>query len=474
MLLGPKDGRQLLGPINADIREIHYCYTDFILAGLAKQQYLLDTRDSLERRLHLWNSAYPHGCRTTCPGAPETITAQPDAAEEVSNPGNATSQERLQVRRSSRISSSATSTPTTLSPLVLLLDVNDGSPSNLPAFIQPPSPTLAHVSRNTNVAVAAQPLGMSSNAAPSTPIANIGSGHFVIPAVPDAAPASQYVSPSAVTFETMKVFGAHILANRGTSPEALDGTFCFQVSGETVADAAQNLVSAINSTNRSHTTAMDLPEGVSVEGVFTLTLSKLFQLPRWCFRAYVFFLTAFIRTITNLIFSGSIDMGDVVGDGVMREILMAAIRSLLHYDHGLVEESANEDGYVGLKIAVDYVSGATLDKAFMLGVLCAIFMIKTQAGPDPISPALIQAAIGGVDSLIDYEWIRATNDQVAEKLALLPTDHQTPIPDTLELRRLFESTLPGIRVCIIWFFTLKTLTTDMALLVFKCSCVRNG
>lgn len=105
---------------------------------------------------------------------------------------------------------------------------------------------------------------------------------------------------------------------------------------------------------------------------------------------------------------------------------MGAIGLLLEPHIGLVQETG--DGYMGLRISSAFVSEATLNSAFALGALCAIFMIKAHSMPGRVSPALIQAAIGGVDSIVDYDWVKALNSETAETLSLLPSAPTIPIP----------------------------------------------
>ena len=140
---------------------------------------------------------------------------------------------------------------------------------------------------------------------------------------------------------------------------------------------------------------------------------------------------------------------DAVGSGVIREVLMEAINLLLLPERGLVQDTGNGDGYLTLRISSSslFVSNDTLNNTFALGVLCAFFMLKCHSGPDPVSPALIQAAIGGVDSIVDPEWIGVINPDVAKKLGLLPVDPNIPIPeDNQNLRILIASKMSDFRV----------------------------
>lgn len=131
----------------------------------------------------------------------------------------------------------------------------------------------------------------------------------------------------------------------------------------------------------------------------------------------------------------------------MREVLTAALLEYLRPEYGIVDDLGNEDGFMTLKISPDFAGEDTLDDIFAFGALsCAIYMIKTHVGPDPVSPALIQAAIGGINSIIDPDWVASTHEQVAEKLRLVPIDGNVPILDHRELRWHFESRLSGCRV----------------------------
>ena len=135
----------------------------------------------------------------------------------------------------------------------------------------------------------------------------------------------------------------------------------------------------------------------------------------------------------------------------MRQVLMEAIHILTSPDLGIAEDLANGDSFVTLRISPDFVNDDILDNMFTLGVLCSIFMIKTHAGPDPISPALLQAAIGGLDSIVDMDWIRGTFVEVWETFRLIPVNSEVEIPNITSLRRLFESRMAGSNVRVIVF-----------------------
>ena len=143
---------------------------------------------------------------------------------------------------------------------------------------------------------------------------------------------------------------------------------------------------------------------------------------------------------------------DSVGTGVMRDILSEAIKIA---SEGILEDLDNNDGYMTLRISADgMVSERTIDRCFALGALCTIFMIKTHGAPEPISPALIQAAIGSLSSIQERRWLRSISPPIASILSLLPTtrDYLHPIPDHPDLRSLVRSKFPGTTVCALYSF----------------------
>jgi hypothetical protein len=141
---------------------------------------------------------------------------------------------------------------------------------------------------------------------------------------------------------------------------------------------------------------------------------------------------------------------DAVGSGVMRQVLLEAIHLA---SEDILEDLDNDDGYQTLKISADFmVSDKTLRQCFALGALCTIFMIKTHSAPEPISPALIQAAIGSRYSIQDRNWVRSISPPIAAILDLLPKprNFHDPIPDHPELRSLVRTKFPGTSVCFLY------------------------
>jgi hypothetical protein len=127
---------------------------------------------------------------------------------------------------------------------------------------------------------------------------------------------------------------------------------------------------------------------------------------------------------------------DNVGNGVMRQILSEALKMCL--DENICV--TNSDNYVSLKVS-SFVSSARLDIFFALGILCAMFLIKAETGPEPVSPALLQAAIGGFDSLKDLGWLSVVFPDTAQQLALLPESHDDTIIQNPEDRKILARLL---------------------------------
>lgn len=147
----------------------------------------------------------------------------------------------------------------------------------------------------------------------------------------------------------------------------------------------------------------------------------------------------------ELFLSGGVGQ-DAVGSGVVREVLYEAIKIAASDD--IVESVDNEDGYVTLKVSTDDIVGEeSLDKCFALGVLCTFFLCKTHSAPDPISPVLLQVAIGGFDSIMDAPWLKSVCPPIAAILARLPADGNIPIPaDDRELQSALRRNLTSTSV----------------------------
>lgn len=237
---------------------------------------------------------------------------------------------------------------------------------------------------------------------------------------------SQYLDTHTSEFADFQAFEWDIETKRDSGPEFLA---CFEIEGDTVDITARGLFLALQSVHQDPQAPLISPlnDLAFVIKPTTATITKIFSYAQWFCRG------------------GLQRYGDVVGSGVLREILGGSLKLCLEPEYGMLKDTANGDGYLTLRLSPDFVSAATLDMFYALGVICALYMIKAHNGPAPISPALVQAAIGGFDSLIDEAWVRATCPEIASKLVLLPADAGTAIPDDRELRLFISSKLPGIR-----------------------------
>lgn len=144
----------------------------------------------------------------------------------------------------------------------------------------------------------------------------------------------------------------------------------------------------------------------------------------------------------------------------MRQVLSEALIVCQNKENDITEHLGNSDDYIGLKISADaIILEDTLDLYYAFGILCAIFLIKTHSAPEPVSPALIQAAIGGIDSILDPKWIASISPGVAKILALLPANPEAEIPNHPAWRAFIEARLVNSRVCLLLFYSIKSLLT---------------
>lgn len=113
---------------------------------------------------------------------------------------------------------------------------------------------------------------------------------------------------------------------------------------------------------------------------------------------------------------------DASGEGVMRQVLTQAIATCLKPELAIAQPM-DHDSFQVLRIR-DFPSLRDLDHAFALGALCAMILIRGHMSPDPVSPALLIAAICGVQGLIDIPWVRMMFPDSYSDLALLPSSPQ--------------------------------------------------
>lgn len=150
----------------------------------------------------------------------------------------------------------------------------------------------------------------------------------------------------------------------------------------------------------------------------------------------------------------------------MRQILCEALMICQSKENDITEHLSNTDEYISLKISVDGIMlEDTLDLYYAFGVLCSIFLIKTHSAPEPVSPALIQAAIGGIDSILDPDWIASISPGVAKILSLLPANPEAEIPNHPALHAFIEARLVNSRVRSLQFKSIKSLFTPKFFLV---------
>ena len=62
-----------------------------------------------------------------------------------------------------------------------------------------------------------------------------------------------------------------------------------------------------------------------------------------------------------------------------------------------------------------------------LAVLCLLYVFTFELALDPISPALLQFSIGGMVDIIDIAFVRSFAPKTANKLAVWPLDHDSPL-----------------------------------------------
>lgn len=84
------------------------------------------------------------------------------------------------------------------------------------------------------------------------------------------------------------------------------------------------------------------------------------------------------------------------------------------------EVQSTEDGFVFLQVD-EFPDADQEDYAFALGVLCTMFLLRVHSAPLPVSPALLQVTIGGIDSLVDSAWLEAILPDMFNVLKLFPS-----------------------------------------------------
>lgn len=153
---------------------------------------------------------------------------------------------------------------------------------------------------------------------------------------------------------------------------------------------------------------------------------------------------------------------DAIGDGVMRQVLSEAIR--VTSERTCQDIKTTEDSYVYLQVK-DFPDAAVEDYAFALGVLCTMFFLRVHSAPLPVSPALLQATIGGIDSVVDSAWLAAVLPDTFNLIKLFPssfdaaqdTSHLNP-KETWDLQRILHHVGKQSVRCLFLFFEDYQLT----------------
>lgn len=108
---------------------------------------------------------------------------------------------------------------------------------------------------------------------------------------------------------------------------------------------------------------------------------------------------------------------DSLGDGVTREVLDAALQiACSRVSH---PDMQTDEGFVQLAVP-EFALVEDEDNAFALGVLVTMNLLRSFCAPLPLSPALLQAVIGGAESLNDPTWLQAVLPESWTTLWLFP------------------------------------------------------
>ncbi len=88
----------------------------------------------------------------------------------------------------------------------------------------------------------------------------------------------------------------------------------------------------------------------------------------------------------------------------MQQVLSEALLFCCSAQNDLTEHVRGSDDYISLKVLADSIIQLDIfDLYYAFGTICALFLIKMHSAPEPVYSALIQAAIGEVDSILDSD-----------------------------------------------------------------------
>jgi hypothetical protein len=117
--------------------------------------------------------------------------------------------------------------------------------------------------------------------------------------------------------------------------------------------------------------------------------------------------------------------GEAVGIGAKRAVVGWLILRAVN-DPNLCK-AVNSEVYYSLATRMAPLSKDQNLEFQVLGFCCMLYMFTFQLSPDSISPALIQFCIGGLQSLIDIDFIQGFAPETAVKLHAWPLDHTVPL-----------------------------------------------
>lgn len=290
MRTGPKGGKKLTGPIALNTTIIHPCYTDFILANIARSGFVDNYSIPMEQRLEHWRRDYPFTCRSSCPGVQNSPSSHEQDMDDNSDDNfippaaiinvvrgqelRHTPRLRLAIPGFEPTTPSSNGTSATLSALAPnLLDRNVGT--NLDLDFRGPAP-FPNFLNNYSPSQSRRLLLPSSPTLIDTPQSPTRS--FILPIAPDTHELNPYrgpISPAFNDFQEFELFVINCCQTVGSN---------FRVQAENVAKAAKGLVEAIKGVNRCHlVTFMD--NGNSVISPAGLSLSQIFSCSNWMFFA---------------------------------------------------------------------------------------------------------------------------------------------------------------------------------------------
>jgi hypothetical protein len=132
---------------------------------------------------------------------------------------------------------------------------------------------------------------------------------------------------------------------------------------------------------------------------------------------------SFCLVICHLI--AIVNSGQGVGTGTKR----AVITALLHKTVGDLNlcKAVNAEIYYSLTFPKAQITDSQYLHIRVLAVLCLLYIFTFELAPDPISPALLQFCLSGMDGIIDIDFVRCFAPETANKLSVWPLSHDIPL-----------------------------------------------